>query len=215
MARKQLIIFDWNGTLQDDLHYIYDCGVRRIFRHFNLTCPDMESYRRQVAADFMGSFYWPNGIPADVTAMDLNAIMKAGIRENSSQPALFPYARETIVRLSDLQVALAVVSGFDTDILLEAIHRNCLAEHLIEVHGSADSKAPVFAGVIDRFGCRPDEVACIGDTVEDAQAAAEVGALPLAVTNGFHYRERLEAAKPTVPGMIIIDSLSDVLSHLD
>ena len=209
MATK-LYIFDWNGTLQDDLHHIYECGVERIFRQFKLPCPDMDAYRDQVTADFMSSFYWPNGIPKEVTADDLNMIMRQGFKEKGAPPELFPEAKTALHRLAATGQEIAVVSAYDQPKLIEAIHRNSLSGIIGEVRGDVTFKPPVFLEVMKAYGRAAQDTVCIGDTVEDALAADEVGALPVVYPFGFHPMDKLKAARAKAAKMIIVNSLLEV-----
>ncbi len=191
MQKRGLCILDWNGTLQDDMHHIYECGVERIFRHFNLPCPPLDTYRHQVSADFMTSFYWPNGIPSKVTAADLNAIMAAGFKEKGAPPGLFPDAVEFVETLALRGYPLVVASGYATAKLDAAIARSGLGRHFKKVVGDVLNKPAAFADLLGQHGVCNAESFVVGDTTEDIEGAIAVGATPYIVTNGFHPFERL------------------------
>lgn len=209
---RTLYIFDWNGTLQDDLNHIYECGVQRIFRHFGLPCPDIDTYRNQVTGDFMASFYWPHGIPKEVTAKDLDLIMREGFKEKGRPPDLFPEAAEVVDGLWRRGKTLVVVSAFDAEKLVEATRRHGLWPKLAGVYGGIRDKAPVFQGLMQKHGAAGVDTACVGDMVQDAEAAVASGALAVSIPHGFHTRERLEQSG--VP-MTVISRLSDLLDEGD
>jgi phosphoglycolate phosphatase-like HAD superfamily hydrolase len=167
MDGYRLCILDWNGTLQDDMHHIYECGVQRIFRHFSLPCPTLDEYRHEVTADFMGSLYWPRGVPKDVSAADLNAIMAEGFKEKGTPPPLFPDAHRVVLTLAIRRYGLAVASGYATAKLDAAVARSGFAHCLFKVIGDVRDKAATFAEIMDLAGATAAQTAVIGDTDED------------------------------------------------
>ncbi len=210
MRKHDLVIFDWNGTLQDDLHHIYECGVQRIFRHFGLACPTLEQYRHEVTADFM-VFYRDHGVPADVTAQDLNAIMGEGFKEKGRPADLFPDAAPVVTALRGRGYPLALASGYDSSKLAAAVARGGLAQAFFRVDGDVRDKAATFASIIAEAGATPDRTAVIGDTVEDVLGASAVGATPYICTRGFHPVERIEATRGDAPSLVIVGSLDELL----
>lgn len=209
---EKLCLLDWNGTIQDDLHHIYECGVERIFRHFRLPCPSIDVYRDEVAANFM-LFYHAHGIPADVTADQLNAIMAEGFKEKGAPPGLFPDAADTVRELAYRGYEIMVVSGYATAKLDAAVARSGLARHFSRVVGDVRDKPRALASCFDPTE-RPGLLCKIGDTVEDLLAAQVVGATPYICPRGFHTRERIEKHRHEAPSLILIDTLSDALRYL-
>jgi len=214
MAKYQLCLFDYNGTLQDDLHYIYECGPQRIFGRFGLPCPSIDEYRNQVSADFMKSFYWPHGIPADVTAEELNAIMKQAMKERGEPAKLFDDALTTVQAAADLGCLCVLVSAYDSAKLNEAVRRHGFEPYFRLVVGDARDKAKEFGELMRKFGAAPAETAAIGDMVEDASSAAAAGARPFLCPRGFHARDKIEAAQRDLPSIVVIDRLADLIPHL-
>lgn len=213
MRKHDLVIFDWNGTLQDDLHHIYECGVQRIFNHYGLQCPSLEEYRHEVTADFMTSFYWPRGIPKDVTAQDLNAIMAEGFKAKGAPPGLFHDAELLVNALALRGYPLAVASGYATAKLDAAVARSGLGTHFFRVIGDVRDKADAISKIVAEAGVRPERAAVIGDTDEDVLGAAAVGATPYVCTRGFHPPERIEATREKAPGLIVRGELLDFLPY--
>jgi len=204
---KGLCLFDWNGTLQDDLHHIYECGVQRIFQQFGLPCPSMEQYRFQVTHDFMSSFYWKHGIPKHVTAADLNAIMSEGFKAKGTPAELFPDAEDTVRTLHGRGYQLMLVSGYDSKKLADAVHLSGLRPCFSHIVGDVRDKPASFRDCIARARDFARLVK-IGDTVEDMIAAHSVGATPYICPRGFHPYARIEAARTQAPSLVIIDTLA-------
>ncbi len=215
MRRFDLCIFDFNGTLQDDLHFIYECGPRRIFEKFGLPCPDLDTYRNEVTGDFMVSFYWPHGIPREVTAEDLNAIMKAAMKEPGRRPAqLFPDALNALEAVAASGCENVLVSAYDSAKLAEGVARHGLGRFFSQIRGEVPDKAQEFFRLRVQRGVDPARICAIGDQVEDAVAAAQAGIVPVICPRGFHGRERIETVRRDIPSLVIIDDLAALAGHL-
>lgn len=208
---KRLCIFDWNGTLQDDLHHIYECGVRRIFAHFGLPCPTLDEYRNEVSANFM-PFYHAHGIPTDVGRDDLNAIMAEGFKEKGRPADLFPDAADVVRMLHEWGFELMVVSGYAQEKLDAAVSRSGLGPFFSRVIGDVSAKEPVYEECVRISGA--GHVVGVGDTVEDALAARSVGGTAFLCHRGFHTKERLSAETADLEEVYLIDALSDVIGLL-
>ncbi|MFA6603926.1 MAG: HAD family hydrolase [Patescibacteria group bacterium] len=204
-------LIDWNGTLQNDLGHIYECGVQRIFRHFKLPCPSLDDYRNEVTADFMTSFYWPRGIPAEISAADLNAIMSEGFKAKGVPAGVFADALGTMRKLRRRGYPLVLVSGYDSRKLAEAVARHGFTDLFEEVIGDARDKPAVFADLLRKRGLSGSAAAVVGDTIEDAAAAAAIGAVPFICPRGFHAIERILPLLIVVPNLVIVDDLRHLL----
>ena len=208
MRPFDLLIFDFNGTLQDDLHYIYECGPRRIFKKFGLYCPSLDEYRAEVGGDFMSSFYWPRGIPREVSAKDLNEIMKQAMKEHGEPPHLFLDALEALEAVVKSGCQSVLVSAYDSAKLADALRRHGLEKRFSHVSGDIRDKAAEFVRLMDACGVAPERTAAVGDTVEDAAAAAGAGVTPFVCPRGFHTRERIEALRTDIPTLVVIENLA-------
>jgi phosphoglycolate phosphatase-like HAD superfamily hydrolase len=209
-----LCIFDWNGTLRDDIRQIYECGVQRIFRHFGLPCPSLDDFRNEVGADYMTTFYWPRGIPRQATAEALKAIMRRGIAEEGESASLFPDALSTVLSLKRRGYRCVLASAYGQADLESEIEESGLAGAFEAVLGDVRDKNAAFAALIRGCHASPARTAAVGDTEEEAVAAVAVGAKPFICHRGVHTAARLAAAAARMPEMVIIDTLADLLVHL-
>jgi phosphoglycolate phosphatase-like HAD superfamily hydrolase len=211
MKPYALYIWDWNGTIQDDLNHIYECGVQRIFRHFNLPCPTLDTYRNQVTGDFMPSFYWPSGIPREVTGADLNVIMAEGFKEKGTPPNVFSDALATIQALRTSGARHLLVSAYDDTKIRGNVSKQGFDGLFEMIIGDATKKDQVFARVVAELGLPRHTVCTVGDMVADAEASKIADLDALLCPRGFHTRERIEAALPRLPQTKIIGTLSELV----
>ncbi|OGJ64121.1 hypothetical protein A3E47_03665, partial [Candidatus Peribacteria bacterium RIFCSPHIGHO2_12_FULL_54_10] len=189
MRKVRLIIWDWNGTLQNDATHIYEC-VRRIFRHFALPCHSFEVYRSEIVHNYM-EFYQRHGIPSHITNDDLNSIFRSGVEERSHQPNLFPDTRHTLQKTAEIVEKQHLVSGCPEDILKKELLHHNLTHFFARIVGDACDKAEIFGKLMEEHRVRGEETLVIGDFSHDALAAKAAGAQAILCTRGFHSRPYL------------------------
>lgn len=211
MGHRALAIFDFNGTIQDDVPYVY-AGVRGVLMRFGITPPTLEEFLRWIRPEF-GPFYWDLGVPRTVTESELNAII-AEVLASEPYPHAFPDALETIRTLAQESVACAVVSGWPEPGLGRALERHGVRAHVSFVRGGVTWKASVFRECMAQAGIPSERTYVVGDTIYDAEAAHEVGAKPLICPRGFHSRERIVEAIADIPSLTIVETLAAVPAYV-
>lgn len=207
------VIWDWNGTLQDDLVMVYENGVQAIFEHYGVPCPTLEEYRNEVIADWV-RFYHDRGIPAAATKDDLNAIMRQKFDERVVHAPLFSDAAATVRELAVRGYDQAVVSGYDQALLDEAVKRSGFGYLLTSVEGNVRDKAGVFRNICGRTRAYFADVriVAVGDVVDDALAAAATDNLQAYLCpRGFHSEDRIRRSGAVCT---VIPTLADLLRFL-
>lgn len=211
-TKTKLCFLDWNGTVQDDMHHIYECGVERIFRHFRLPCPSLDTYRHEVTHDFM-IFYHAHGIPKGVTADDLNAIMREGFKEKGVPPAVFGDAHQTVVSIRAHGYDIAVVSGYAQAKLDAAIERNGMTTLFSHVVGDVRDKNSEYSKIVAARS--PSRVIGIGDSIDDAFATLHVGGRAYLCSRGFPPEDKLHKDAEGHDGILILPTLWDIALDLN
>lgn len=209
MRKYRLAIWDWNGTLQNDATHIYERCVRRIFQHFVLPCPSFETYRREIAHNYM-EFYQKYGVPSHVTNDQLNRIFRSGIQEKEHRPPLFPDTRTTLQKTADLVEKQHLVSGCPEDILQEELTHHRLTHFFSHIVGDVCNKVEAFQHLMEEHRTHGEDTLIIGDFSHDALAAKAVGAQAIICTRGFHSRPYLESLGSTLEGVLLVDSLGEI-----
>lgn len=214
MSRFDLVIFDWNGTLQDDVGRWYEHGVAYVYRWFGVTPPTLATYLEEVEQDY-APWYHRNGVPVHQTVADINALFMQGLAQAPPAP-LFTDARDAIAAVRVMNgVPPMLVSGLPHDELLRLLERHGLTDAFEHVQGSVADKAAAFAACAHRAGVTTrGRIAIVGDMSNDAIAAAVIGATPFIVSRGFHSPSRIEALRATIPTLVHCRTLREALVHL-
>ncbi len=187
MARKRLVIHDWNGCLLDDALHRFEYGVCAIFKRFGLSEPSFEDYRQHIVSDFM-AYYYSRGIPdsgdrkRDGDA--LNAIMVANMAA-APVPPLFPETRGFLESLESEGLTQVLVSALPDEAFLRQIGHHGLGRFFRETRSDVRRKAPVFRELLEKYGVDSGAAVGVTDTMGDVRELAEVGIKPIIVAHNY------------------------------
>ena len=189
---RRLVLFDFDGVIADSLQPT--CAVLRrvMIAHGYPELATPEALLRFVDAN------WFEGLRAAGVPLRVSDDLDDGVAEAVAGGAFAPYddMPAVVTRLAARHDVLIVTSN-RSDIV-----ETCLARYGIE--GVADvlggdkghSKVDKISAAQGRFGADNGRSWFVGDTVGDVVEGRKVGVGTIAVTWGWHARERLEAAAP-------------------
>jgi len=201
-------ICDWNGTLLNDLPLVYG-SVQKIFKSFGKTPPSLETYQKEITADFM-KFYKAHGIPVDTQSETLNTIRKKYFKENGKNVALTNGAQELLEVFLGLDLKIGIVSGeargYLQDTRLKQFH---LEKYFDFVFDGVSDKTEKFKEVVKILEIDPGTIFYIDDSYDGISAAKNAGIVTFGfIHNGsYNSEEKIRSAKPDH----IIKSLLEII----
>lgn len=190
------LVWDWNGTLLDDLALVVEATNESLATVGRLRVTS-ESTRRDFRRPVIDYYAYVLGRP--VTAAEFHALdekFHAAYRARQDNCPLAADALDAIIAWPGTQSVLSMLRHTD---LVPAVARHGLLAHLLRVDGLRDladaggNKAPHLRAHLAVLGLDPAECVLIGDSVDDAVAAAEVGAGVVLYEGGFTSAEKLRA----------------------
>ena len=198
------VLWDWNGTLLDDLTYAI--GVRnRTFPAFGLPrIGSVAEYHRQFTFP-VRRYYERAGVTDETFVAVAHAWMAEYVRGFDAVP-LHVDAVETLARFAAAGVQQAVLSATRRDMLESQIARFPIRAYFTDVLGLSDiyarSKEAVGLDYLARCGVPAASTLMIGDTLHDAEVARAMGTGCVLVARGHQSRETLLTA-----GVPVMDTL--------
>lgn len=199
------IVWDWNGTLFDDVQLCFDCINRLLQRHGLNPLETLKQYRT-VFGFPVSAYYQRVGFDFDCVPFDVLAEeYMADYQEKSAGCALYPDALQTIRRGRELGFGQIILSASRKDYLLDQLENCGVGAAFDSVWGIEDFYAASKEALAHRLcGSLPpgDGLCFVGDTLHDAQVARAVGAECVLVTAGHQSRERLAESGFPVAGSL-------------
>ncbi len=208
----QQVLWDWNGTLLDDLHYAI--GVRnRVFPTFGLpTIDSLEAYYQQFTFP-VKVYYERAGVTDENFDQVAHAWMDAYVQGAPGIP-LHGDAADTVHALRAAGIRQVMLTASKMEIVRQQLSyypalEGCFDEVLALSDIYARSKEAIGCAYLQRCGIPARETVMIGDTLHDADVARAMGTQCLLVCRGHQSRATLETA-----GVPVCDSLAEAAALL-
>ena len=195
MFGYDVVIWDWNGTLLDDLWLALETANGMLRRR---GLPEMDADRYREIFDFpVESYYRRAGF--DVSTESFSALAQEFITQFNSrihECLLHPRVEEVVQALQRDGVSQLVLSASRESTLHAAVRQRDLHHYFHALHGLHDdlavSKTQVGIELVAQHHLSPQRTVLIGDTVLDAEVARQMGVACILIAGGHHSRARLE-----------------------
>lgn len=197
----RLVVFDCDGTLVDSQHLIID-AMHRAFASEGLAPPEPQAIRHIVGLALDKAIArLSGGLDATMVARLVDGY-KAAFTELRQDPgvreALFPGAREALIRIEAAGCVLGIATGKSRRGLIATLERYELTDYFVTVQTADDAPSKPHPEMLYRAmteaGARPEETTLVGDTVYDIEMATNAGVAALGVAWGYHEVSALHAA---------------------
>ena len=203
------VIWDWNGTLLDDLTLVVSSS-NSAFKAVGGRSVDTDEHRRvfrRPVAEFYAEIL-ERAVDAEEFGR-LDRIFHDAYRVGLTSTSLAADAKDAIRSWPGSQ---SLLSMWFHDELVPALDTYGLTGLFTRVDGlrtevGGDLKAGHLARHLDELGVAGDDSVLIGDSLDDASAAASVGAACVLYTGGFTEPARLRAS-----GVPVADTLVDAVA---
>ena len=202
------IIWDWNGTLLDDVELCVSI-INTLLVKRSLT-PISLDYYREIFSFPIIQYYEKLGF--DFTHESFETIGTEFIldyEKKRTQCALMTDASKTLQHFAHLGLTQSILSASKQDYLLDAVGGYGLESAFIEIIGLdnhyASSKVDIGLAFMSRNNLDPETILLIGDTMHDADVANALGVACCLVPNGHQSQPRLAAC-----GVPVVASLSEL-----
>lgn len=203
-TNPKLILWDWNGTLLNDVEYAI--GVRnRVFPKFELPAIEsMEEYYAQFTFP-VKQYYTRAGVTDENFVAVAHAWMEEYVRGCETVP-LFPDAVAALDAFEAAGCAQAVLSASKADTLRMQLSVAGILNRFDAVlglsHIYATSKEDIGREYLAQLGIDPRTCVMLGDTLHDAEVARAMGCRCVLIARGHQSRETLLSA-----GVPVCDTL--------
>ncbi len=206
MEKPRHIVWDWNGTLRDDVQAAVN-GMNALLRARSLPEVSVEVHRELFSFP-VRNYYAALGFELEKEDWEQlsHDFITAFLSDKSAR--LFPDTVRVLERFRSVAVGMSVLSVSEKNVLDRALRHYGIRSFFENVRGISDHGASSKAGIaVDLFRSLGgvDGVWIVGDTTHDKEVADGVGCMCALVSRGYQSRRRLEAC-----GCPVFGSTSEV-----
>ena len=202
------VIWDWNGTLLDDVQLCVDI-INHILEKRNLKTLTVEKYK-DIFTFPVVEYYKTAGL--DVSGNNFEIMSHEFIDEYESRKLdcpLFKGGKEVLELFKKHNLTQSVLSAYSQHTLEEIINHFGLSNYFIKLVGLnniyAASKLENGKKWIKELNVNPKEVLMLGDTLHDLEVAEEMNVDCILFSGGHQSKEKL-----SVSGIKVIESHYDL-----
>lgn len=202
-------VWDWNGTLFDDLEIVVD-AVSRGLATMGAAPIDLDIYRTHYTRPVKVFYDRVIGRPvSEAEWEELDRVFHDGYRTLLERANLTRDAAAALEAVREGGHTQSLLSMFPHQELIPLTHRLDVARYFDRIDGLVGPPGAPKAAYLESHlrlltaGEDPATVAVIGDTPDDAVAAAHVGAVCVLYDGGSHHRADLVAKGVPVVGTLL------------
>ncbi|MBK1883742.1 HAD hydrolase-like protein [Luteolibacter pohnpeiensis] len=201
------LIFDWSGTLVDDLGPVID-ATNAVLVRYGLDPMDREQFRRKFRLPYR-EFY--EELLPGIALEELEAHFRPAFDESKAPVWVLPHAREKLDWCKQLGIRTFVLSSMDATVFARQLELFGLTEHFEATYAGVIDKRELIHQILETHHLNPTETAFVGDMTHDIETARHGGISSIAVLTGYQDPEILATVKPdlTVPDLSVLMKLMD------
>ncbi|MBE6738212.1 MAG: HAD family hydrolase [Ruminococcaceae bacterium] len=212
MSKYSLVIWDFNGTLIDDvsaaLGAVNDMLTKRSQPQINL-----KKYYSAIDIPIW-KFYETVFVPDTITPLEAIEEFEIGYEKHLKADPLMEGARNVLEYFSNLGVKQIVLSASHVNKVKERLQSLGIINYFDKVLGRSDDfvgdKTYLAKEYFSDMNIVPSEVLLIGDCVNDYEVSAALGCDCILTTKGHQSR-----CEFTNISALIVDELSEIISALE
>ena len=201
------LIFDWSGTLVDDLGPVIE-ATNAVLEKYNLPPLDRESFRRRFRLPYR-EFY--TDLLPHIPLEELEAHFRPAFDAAVTPVTILPHAREKLEWCAALGIRTFVLTSMDSTAFERQMDEFGLRTLFEATYSGVLDKREIIHQILETHALDPQETAFVGDMTHDVETARHGGVSSIAVLTGYNHPEILAAVRPdlTVPDLGVLRSLLD------
>jgi phosphoglycolate phosphatase len=201
------IIFDWSGTLVDDLPAVLKAS-NVVLAKAGRPGMSLEQFRAEFCLPFTN--FYDRHAPG-VPIAQLEAWYHASFEQVQDSVCELPHAREFLEFCRAKKLRLFVLSSIFTEHFAVQCRVTGFEVFLEKPYTNVWDKRKKIHEILRDNGLKPEETLFIGDMCHDVETARHGGIHSCAVLTGYNTLEQLRAAKPD----LIVEHLGELRRVLD
>ncbi|MGJ8673685.1 HAD family hydrolase [Rubritalea sp.] len=187
-------IFDWSGTLVDDMALVI-CATNHVMRIYDRPEWERESFRRSFQLPYVE--FYKEHLP-NVELDELEEHFRHGFAISEEKVPVLPHAEEFLHFLHAQKSRMFVLTSMCAQAFAEQECELKLNQYFEKTYAGVLDKREVIGEIISSNGLDPKRTIFVGDMTHDVETAHHGGIYSAGVLTGYNHREVLESVKPTI-----------------
>ncbi len=196
------IIFDWSGTLVDDLPAVWE-ATNFVFRQAGCEEMTLERFRAEFSLPFT-AFY--HRFAPQFPMTQLEGWFHAGFNQSQISVLGLPHAREFLEFCREHGIRTFLLSTVHRDLFAKQAAATGFGPFLDRAYPGVHDKREMIHSVLEENNLQPDGTLFVGDMQHDIEAARHGGVHSCAVLTGYNTLDQLRASEPE----LIVEHLGEL-----
>ena len=206
------IIWDWNGTLVDDVAVSVDC-VNDIFTLYNMPHTTIEEYL-SVITPSLEEYYGRYFDMSRHTMTELLSLFQKYYKQRANQLVLMNGAADALRLLKESGKRQYIVSSFEQSALNDSVKMLGVRDYFDIISGCDDIHCGSKSERARKIVQNSERAVLIGDSVCDYITATEAGCDCILIASGHQQKSDLLKCKPKSGTVAVFDCISDAVKVL-
>lgn len=208
LSKVKAIIWDWNGTLLNDVDICIDC-MNQLLVGRNIEPINRQKYL-EIFTFPVKDYYEKAGFDFHKEDFEVPAIQFIDLYHKSLNNATLHPSVNYILNFSkSLGIQQYILSAMQHDSLLKSLKSNGIYDFFVQINGIdnhyAHSKVEMGFDLIKKIPFNKSEIVLIGDTLHDENVANELGIKCILIASGHQSKERLD-----VNGSLVLNKIEEL-----
>lgn len=201
------IVFDWSGTLMDDLPAVWEAS-NRVFREAGVPEMTLEKFRSEFSLPF--TEFYDRYVP-HVPLAQLDVWFHSHFKSIPQTGQEIPHAREFLAFCKSKNIRCFILSSVREDHFNSQARQAGFETFFDQVYVAVMDKRQKILEVLAENRLDREETLFVGDMQHDIDAARQGGVHSCAVLTGYNRLDQLRASEPD----LIVEHLGELQSVLE
>jgi phosphoglycolate phosphatase len=199
------LIFDWSGTIVDDLGPVIE-ATNFVLGKYGIGPMDREEFRRRFRLPYR-DFY--DELLPGIALEELEEHFRPAFDGATSTVFVLPHAREKLDWCRELGIRTFVLTSMDAIAFARQLDEFGLKGHFEATYAGVLDKRQLIHRILETHGLAAEETAFVGDMIHDVETARHAGIASIAVLTGYNHPEVLASVRPdlTVPDLGVLQGV--------
>ena len=191
---KKHWIFDWSGTLVDDMGLVI-WATNYVLEQYGKPAMDRETFRREFCLPYEN--FYRKHLP-DTDMEEVEAHFRHGFGISDVKVTVLPYAKEFLDSLKARGCDLYVLTSMCEKAFAEQVVELGMDHYFKETYAGVLDKREVIGEMMQAHGMGKENTVFVGDMTHDVDTAHHAEIMSVGVLTGYNHAPVLAASEPSI-----------------